>query len=458
MHDDVNISGKPPFQSCDEAINWINSLIPVGIKPGLSRMQELAERFGHPERRLKFIHVAGTNGKGSTCAMLTSTLRRCGYSVGSFTSPYLTRYTDRIQCDGRDIPDETLLDIVNRIRPAADELAGGELGSPTMFEVTTLVALLYFANYAYPDFVVWETGLGGRLDCTNVVTPLVSVITNVGRDHMDILGDTLEQVALEKAGIVKPGVPVVSAVRQPALAELLRGVAAERSSTLYMLGSQFQADVADASLGRLTFRFSGPFRDVEAIRLSLNGLHQVDNAAVAVMALEVLRQYYAVIVDEDDLRAGMEGAAWPGRLEQLSEQPRLIIDGAHNPEGAEALSAALTRLYSYKKLHFMIGMLSTKNHYDYLWHILPIVDTLIVSEPDFRKKLDAHRLAELAGRMRERAKPELTIVTEPDWKRGLERLTGMTGPDDLAVVSGTLYMISDVRSWLLHRKTSEKGW
>ncbi|KAI7259251.1 valyl-tRNA synthetase-like protein, partial [Hortaea werneckii] len=193
-----------------QAVDWINSLIPFGIRPGLDRIELLMEKLDHPHRKLKFIHVAGTNGKGSTCAFLTRVLIQSGYTVGTFTSPYITKFTNRFQYNGTDIPEETLLELVNKLRPLVQEIAGGELGSPTMFEVSTALAILYYGEVCYPDVVVWETGLGGRLDVTNIVTPIVSVITNVGHDHTDVLGDTLELIAGEKAGIIKPGVPAVS--------------------------------------------------------------------------------------------------------------------------------------------------------------------------------------------------------------------------------------------------------
>lgn len=447
------------FTTYQEAVNWIVELIPFGIKPGLKRMDYMMELLDHPERRLKFIHVAGTNGKGSTCAYLTNVLIKSGYDVGSFTSPYITKYTDRIQCNGEDIPEETLRDIVNQLKPIADQLALTELGAPTSFEITTTLALVYFARYAYPDFVVMETGLGGRLDCTNIIFPIVSVITNIGHDHMDILGGTLEQIAQEKAGIIKAGVPVISSVEQPELIQLLADTASNKQCKLYQLGQDYNYLLDDVRIDQLTFSFTGPFRTINPLMVSLNGEHQVKNAALAVMTLEVLRQYYAVIIDDENLLAGFIETQWPGRLEMVQKLPRIVIDGAHNPEGAQSLARALTTIYPYEKLHFMMGMLSTKNHSDYLWHILPIVDTLIVSEPNFRKKMDAHLLAELIERMKSsRAKPGLQVIVEPNWKEALNKLTELTGQDDLAVVSGTLYLISDVRSWILHHKTSEKGW
>ncbi len=447
------------FVTYEEAESWITGLVNFGIRPGLKRMDYIMERLGNPHRRLKFIHVAGTNGKGSTCAYLASVLQQCGYHVGTFNSPYITRYTDRIRFNGVDIPDELVLLIANQLKALSDELAETELGSLTSFEVTTALAIEYFARHAFPDFIIWETGLGGRQDCTNIVIPIVSVITNVGHDHMDILGNSLAEIAAEKAGIIKPGVPVVCAADQPEVAAVIKQVADRQKSKLYLHHRDYHARLNQIELGRLSYHFEGPFRTFEDLTITLSGEHQMVNSAVAMMTLEILRQYYAVIIDEEHVMNGLLETKWPGRLELISEQPRLLIDGAHNPEGAQSLAAALEQLYVFDKLHFMIGMLSTKNHSDYLWHILPIVDTLIISEPDFRKKLDADALAQLAEQLRvERAKPNLRIIIEPDWKQALEQLQTINRQQDLAVVSGTLYMISDVRSWVLNQKTSDKGW
>jgi len=446
-----------PMQTYEEARDWIVNLIPFGIRPGLERIRLLLEAFGHPERRLKFIHVAGTNGKGSVCAYLTSVLRACGYDVGTFTSPYITKFTNRFQYNGEDIPEETLLQLANELKPHVDAIAATELGSPTMFEVSTALALLYYGKIAYPDYVVWETGLGGRLDVTNVVTPVVSVITNVGHDHMDILGDSLEQIAAEKAGIIKPGVPVVSAVTQPEVVHVIQSAAEANKSTLYLHGEQFAVSALDVSEQEQRFRFDGLFRTIEPLAITLSGAHQRINAAVAVMTLEVLRQYYALIVEDDALYEGLRSTAWPGRLELVSETPRLLLDGAHNPEGMETLAAALQdkEAYRYKKLHLMIGMLGNKNHRDALRHILPIVDTLIVTEPDYRRKLDASELHRVAASIP--GCPTSTIV-EPDWRRALALLQSRTQEEDLAVVAGTLYLIADVRSRVLYNSDSEKGW
>jgi len=444
-----------PFRTYEEARDWITGLTAFGIRPGLERITRLLERFDRPERRLKFIHVAGTNGKGSVCAYLTSVLRAAGYDVGTFTSPYLTRYTDRIRFNGEDIPDDVLVRLANKVKPHVDELAETELGSPTMFEVTTMIAILYFATVAWPDYVVWEAGLGGRLDVTNVVVPVVSVITNIGHDHMDVLGDTLEAIAAEKAGIIKPGVPVVSAASQPEAIRVLDETASARKSTLYLLGRQFREMPIEAGEGTQRLRFEGPFRAIGPLEIAMRGAHQRANAAVAVMTLEVLRQYYALILEEGVLEEGLLSARWPGRLELVRENPRVLLDGAHNPEGMAALAAALRESFRWRRLHLMIGALANKNHIDMLRHILPIADSLIVTEPDFRKKLDAGELARIAAGI---PGCPADAAAEPDWRRALDMLIGRTGSEDLAVVSGSLYLIADVRSSLLHDRDIEKGW
>lgn len=458
MTHSIKEPSKMTFERYDEAIDWITGLIPFGIRPGLARMERLLELLGHPHRRLKFIHVAGTNGKGSTCAYLTRVLLTAGYDVGTFTSPYIGKYTNRIQYNGHDIEEETLLALVNEIKPLVDEIAATELGPLTMFEVSTAIAIQYFAKVTYPTFVVWETGLGGRLDVTNVVAPIVSVITNVGHDHMDILGHSLTEIAAEKAGIIKSGIPVVSAIEQPEAVEVLRQTALSKKATLYLLGEQFQLQAAASQENEQRMDFSGPFRKIRDVTITMNGAHQLKNAAVALMTLEVLRQYYAVILDDEDLLKGMMETQWAGRLEMVSRSPRILLDGAHNPEGAESLASALRDTYRFDRLHLMIGMLANKNHNEVLRHILPLVDTLIITEPDFRKKMNASDLLQCAETLLQESGEAVELIVEPDWKDALNRLTSITQSGDLAVVTGTLYLISDVRSWILFRSDSEKGW
>ncbi|QJD81790.1 bifunctional folylpolyglutamate synthase/dihydrofolate synthase [Cohnella herbarum] len=461
VNDDSSLPAA--YRTAEEAMAWITGLTSFGIRPGLERISRLMESLNNPQRRLKFIHVAGTNGKGSVCAYLTSVLRQSGYDVGTFTSPYLTSYSNRLQYNGQDIADEDLIRLVNLMKPLAEEMALSEWGSPTMFEVTTALALLYYGTVTFPDFVVWETGLGGRLDVTNIVTPIVSVITNVGHDHMDVLGPTISDITREKAGIIKSGVPVVSAVSQAEAIDIVRETARARKATLYLRGDEFSYETLAVAENEQKFSFQGPFRALQSLTVKMNGAHQIQNAATAVMTLEVLRQYYAVIVDDENLAAGLENTVWPGRLEMVSRNPRILLDGAHNPEGMEALSQALRDIYEFDRLNVMMAMMPNKNHEQSLRHILPMVDTLVITEPDFHKKMNAADLADVANRLRTELGRPRNIIVEPNWKRALELLkeaSASSSQDEnaLNVITGTLYLIADVRSWLLHGTKSEKGW
>jgi len=459
QHSDQSKEG--PFRTAEEAVAWICGLTAFGIRPGLERIEWLMRKFDYPHRRLRFIHVAGTNGKGSVCAQLTSVLRQCGYDVGTFTSPYLTSYAERMKYNETNIDDETLLKLANRLKPAADELAATPLGAPTMFEITAALAILYYATVTFPDYVVWETGLGGRLDVTNIVVPVVSVITGIGHDHHDVLGPTLEDITREKAGIIKPGVPVVVAERRPELVQIFREIAAEKKASLYVLGEQFNYETLHVAEDEQRFKFSGPFREIPDLVITMNGKHQQQNAAAAVMTLEILRQYYALIMEDEDLAEGLRRARWPGRMEMVSRAPRILLDGAHNPEGMEALAASLKDIYRFDRLNVMLAMMPNKNHEDSLRHILPMSDLLVITEPDYHKKMPAAELAEKARRLQAEFGRPRSIVVEPDWRKALDALQSAEGARDagtLNLVTGTLYLVADVRSWLLHGNQSEKGW
>lgn len=351
------------FLNYTEALDWLHGLLRFGQKPGLERMHWLLAQLDHPERRLAFVHVAGTNGKGSTCAYLTQMLMEAGYNVGSFTSPYLLDFRERICFNNAFIPEQDLLTIVNELKPLVDQCAENiEYGSPTEFEVITVLAILYFAKVTRPAIVVWETGLGGRLDSTNVVHPLVSVITNVGFDHTDILGDSLEAIAEEKAGIIKPGVPVVLGERQPEVISVFAQVARRTRSSLYMPGTDFQAEQIEERLGEQRMRYSSILRrNAGEYSLRMNGLHQTANAAVALMTIDVLRNFYSFLLEDEEVSRGLQQTRWPGRLEVVSQKPLVILDGAHNREGMEALANSISRLLPEGgRAHLLVAALADK--------------------------------------------------------------------------------------------------
>ncbi len=448
------------FGSKGEVLKWLAATAAQEIHPGLERMRWVLERLGNPERRLKFIHIAGTNGKGSTAALIASALMQAGYDVGRFTSPSMGGYTDQICFNGAEVSERELCEVAAQVREAVEAVAQTPNGALTSFELTTVLALQYYCHVSFPYYVVWETGLGGRFDATNVVVPLVSVITSIGRDHTQWLGDTLAEIAAEKAGIIKPGVPVVAGQMAAEALDVLRQKAVQTRSTLYEYGKDYRVERLRQVGRRQVFDFVSPFRRTyEALEIALAGEHQVRNAAAALMTWEVLRQYLALVFDDEQLRRGLSEASWPGRLEEMAGSPLVLLDGAHNPEGAEALAVSLTTTYKYRKLHFMMGMLAGKNHSGYFRHILPIVDTLILTEPNWHKKASAADLAAIARTMlAELGRDQVEVIIEPDWKTAFERTKELTAQDDLAVVSGTLYLMGDIRSWIKHQSDSEKGW
>ena len=305
-----------------EAIQFLYGLQMFGANFGLENTRKLAALAGNPQEKLRFIHVAGTNGKGSTCAMLESIYRAAGLRVGLFTSPHLVSFRERIQVNRQLIPENELIRLVEEIQPLLKQFpADNHL---TLFEVVTVMALKFFAEQKC-DLVIWETGLGGRLDATNIVTPLASVITNIAFDHQQWLGDTLEKIAAEKAGIIKPGIPVVTATDEPSALTVIEKIVREKNAPLVKVGQASSLSWA----GKMP-------------ALPLLGQHQQKNAALALATVEVLQKQ--IPISEEKIREGLQNVNWPGRL-QLIEKPneqKILLDGAHNVAGVEALRAALT--------------------------------------------------------------------------------------------------------------------
>lgn len=415
------------------------------MKPGLERMTWALERLGHPERRLKWIHVAGTNGKGSTGAMIAHVLRQAGYTTGMFASPHIIDWNERVQLDGQPIEEEVFVRWAEELRPLIEEMAETEVGRPTPFEFWTLLAILYFAREAVPWFVVWETGLGGRFDSTNVVYPLVSVITNVGREHTHVLGDSVAAIAAEKAGIIKPGVPVVCGCEEETALQVITEQADAKKSPLYLLHRDYQAEALHATDRGQSIHYTSPFGTMDDISLSLIGPHQVKNAAVALMTLEVLEQYYATVLEEEDVRAGLAVTLWPGRLERVAQSPQIVLDGAHNPDGARALAQAIRQLFTYQRLHLLLSVLEDKEAEGILAPLLPLADRVVVTKVDHPRYGAVDGLTNLIGNIA----PELPVVSTESAAEGLQYLQQEAAQEDLILVTGSLFLVSEVRQHLL---------
>ncbi len=445
----------------NEALEWIHGLGRFGIKPGLERMTALLDKLGNPHNKLKFVHVGGTNGKGSTAVMLTSILRAAGYKVGLYTSPYLLSFTNRMAVNGDDIDRAELVSLVEEIRPLIAEIAEDPaLGDMTEFEVVTVLAFCYFARQN-TDLVVLEVGLGGRLDATNVITPLVSVITNISLEHTDILGDTVEKIAFEKAGIIKAGRPLVTAAADDRALGVFEKRCRELNSPLYRVYPYSEANEVNSIIkpaaipGKVTgagqyFSYRGLSLQLENLFIQLRGSYQLDNAATALAAAELLSEE-GFSFGAEDIRRGLAETVWPGRLELLAEEPLLIMDGAHNPAAMEKLAAAVPAYFSYHRLILVYGMLADKDMESMLNSILPLADIVIFTRPVLPRAADPAAVAVYAtGQLR--FKKQTYVVDE--FGAALEKAISLAEPGDAVLVTGSLYTVSDIRAYWFERGAS----
>ncbi|WP_018660950.1 bifunctional folylpolyglutamate synthase/dihydrofolate synthase [Heyndrickxia acidiproducens] len=430
------------IQTYEAAVDWIQSRLKFGIKPGLERMQWLMAKLNHPERRMKTIHVAGTNGKGSTVCYLRNILQQAGFTVGTFTSPYIEQFNERISINGIPVGDTELVLLVNRIRPLTEELEQTELGSPTEFEVITAMSLYYFADVHPVDFVIYEVGLGGRLDSTNVITPLISLITNIGHDHMKILGNTIAEIACEKAGIIKAGIPVITTAMQKEAVDVIKNKATVKQAPLYRIGDDFSVANHQPLANGEMFTLINQQQNIENLLISMNGQHQVYNAALAVMGALQLESRYQIPIGQEAIREGLKNSKWIGRFEQLIEKPRVIIDGAHNPEGIDSLIETMKTHLQGKKIRMVFSALGDKD----LQHMIPkldqVADSIVFTTFDFPRAIPAKALYNRSGH------PHKSF--SENWQAVLKQTMADINEDEVLVITGSLYFISQVRKWVFH--------
>jgi dihydrofolate synthase/folylpolyglutamate synthase len=418
----------------------------------LSRMAVLLGLMGNPHTKYPCLHLAGTKGKGSVSAMCASVLRAAGYRAGFYTSPHLQDFCERIQINGQLIPRQAVAAIVDDLRPLA-----ARVPKITHWELVTALSFEYFAREEV-DVAVIEVGLGGRLDSTNVITPLVSVITSLSYDHTNLLGNTLAQIAGEKAGIVKPGVPLVSAPQPPEALEVLRRTAHERGAPLTLVGRDWLFRPLSHSLESQTFeiwsaeeerqlnalRASGHVIDWRPTRLELPllGAHQVENGAVAVAALGALRQR-GLPLSPDAIREGLRAVRWPGRFEILGRQPFVVADGAHNRDSARKLAAALDDYFPGQRVVMIFGASSDKDVDGMFAELLPHAAHLIFTQAVQPRALDPEELMEPAVAYR---RDDLTLEMAVPVARALERALELSGPDDVVLACGSLFVVAEVRA------------
>lgn len=416
-----------------EVMAWLKNHRPFGIKPGLERVEHLLEALGHPERRLLSVHIGGTNGKGSTLTYVQSILQASGFRVGTFTSPYIIQFEERISVNGTPIPQEDFISAARAVAPHAASLEKTEWGPPTEFEILTVIANWYFAKIAVPDIVLWEVGLGGRLDSTNVIQPILSAITNVGKDHMHILGSEITDIAKEKAGIIKPAVPVITASRDSEASAVIRTRAGEMHAPYYAFHEHFELIDGSMEEDGGTFSVGTPFHRYKDLRIFLRGEHQLENGALAVMIADYLRVYRSFPIDEQSLAEGLANAYWPGRLEKMQKSPLVLMDGAHNPEGVERLARYLAEVYPDRKLHILTAFTVEKDPSTMFAPLLSLhPESFIMTTFSHPRATDP-------------AQVSLDAEVFYDWKNGYRELTRRASANDVILFAGSLYFISEVR-------------
>ena len=417
------------------SLDYLCSLQKFGMIFGLAQITKILNAVGNPHEEIQAIHIGGTNGKGSTAAMMASILQRGGYRVGLYTSPHLTRFTERIQVNGVEIEERDVAALTEEMR---ERIEGSGVTAPfTFFDFTTAMALLYFSRKRV-DLAVLEVGLGGRLDSTNVVNPLLSVITNVTRDHEEVLGRSLLTIAGEKAGIVKKGRPFITAATQPRVLRFFSKICREREAPFYRVGKDVRCD----PIGEKNFHYEGLRRKLWSLHLNLPGPHQIINATTALGATEVLEDLGYPVSTEAMIR-GLKEVHWPGRLEMVRSSPRVVLDGAHNPAGAEALREALKNEFHYDRLVLLFGIMKDKDLKSILQTLAPLADRIILSKPHMERASSPAGLLKALGRLGARAE-----MIE-DLPAAIERGLALTRPGDLLCITGSLYTVGEARGYLL---------
>ncbi len=421
----------------ETALEWIHSRLKFNIRPGLTRIEALLELLGNPEKELSMLHIAGTNGKGSTVAFTRGILEQLGLNVATFTSPFISSFGERMSINGHPIPDEKLIMYVEQLKPLVEAMDKKEkLAGITEFEIITALAFRYFADEKV-DVALIEVGLGGLLDSTNVIQPVATAITTIGMDHMDILGDTLEKIAAQKAGIIKPNTPLVTGkIADEALA-IIAQTAQKNQAQHYQYSIDYQVDILENE------RFNYKDDEIHLLNLekSLLGLHQIDNAALAVKLTMIYAHEVRLSLSKEAIREGLRKTFWPARMEEISQEPLTILDGAHNVHAIQRLLENLKNEFSGRKITFLFSALITKDITEMI-KMLQTVDNskLILTTFDYPKALKLEDFAHLEKE---------NVMLAEDWKSTYTALKANLKEEDVLLMTGSLYFMSQIRAYIL---------
>ena len=411
--------------SYKEAVEYLYSLQKYGIKFGLSKTKNIMKALGNPHKGQKYIHVAGTNGKGSVSAMLESILMKAGMKVGFYSSPHLVRFTERFRINGKEITRADTVDLVNELRGVIDPSE-----PPTFFEATTAMSLSYFAS-ENADISIMEVGMGGRLDATNIIKPLISVITNISLEHQDFLGNRLIDIAEEKAGIIKRGVDLVTGASQPSVVNLLRETCEERKAAFHRLGRDFRYRSKGPEIS-----YFGMQRDLRGIRPGLRGRYQSRNTALALAVIEILA-INGYRISERDIRDGLEDTVWPGRLQIMSRDPLVILDGAHNPGAARELADSIAGGFSYDRLIAVMGIMADKDIKNIIRLISQTADYIICTKPEYYRAADPGRIMKEVTGLGKQGEAVRSLAG------AIKKAKAMASSRDLILITGSLFTVGE---------------
>lgn len=412
-----------------DSLYWIHERTKFGIKPGVKRMEWMLDRLNHPERHIKAIHVGGTNGKGSTVAYLRTALVNNDYQVGTFTSPYIETFNERISLNGVPISNEAIVDLVSRVKPVSEAMEQEtDLGVATEFEIITTMMYLYFGELHPVDFVIVEAGLGVKNDSTNVIQPIISILTSIGLDHTDILGHSYLDIAKDKGAIIKPNTPIVYAVKNEEALKYLRQLAIDLNAP----SMEYDRDILVVSeADEFTYRYKD--YEMENIALTMLGEHQKENAALAITTLIELYEQQVIDIDFNKMIQGIESVQWKGRIEKVNESPLIIIDGAHNKESVDALVDTIGRYYGLDKVDILFSAIKGKPISNMLTAFNTIANHFYVTGFEFPKAL-----------------PKQTLYDEVDFEDKtliddyVDFIKNYQG--EALLITGSLYFISEVKS------------
>jgi dihydrofolate synthase / folylpolyglutamate synthase len=423
----MSLNEKSFDAAYDEMLQFLFSLDKFGILLGLENISDLLRKIDNPQHLFKSVHVAGSNGKGSTCSFITGIIRASGFKPALYTSPHLNDFRERIRLNGALVSKQALMDAVNKVRPIYNP------ERTTFFELTTAAAFQCIADFK-PDIAVIEVGLGGRLDATNTINPLVTIITDISREHEDYLGEGIRAVATEKAGIIKADTPLITGASRSEAREVILGIAKGKGAGV----KQFAKDFSAKRTGLKAFDYTSEFGAVKNLELRMPGSHQIKNAALAIAVTEELRDY-GFNITEEAIREAVSETVFPGRFEILGHDPEIIIDGAHTLEGMRLLKSTLRQFYPNRRILLLLGILADKDYFNLVNVIAPVAAEVVCVSPQGYRSLEPDQLAEVVQ------KCGVAVSSAPSIEDGFQILRNKATAEDVILAAGSLYMIGPVR-------------